>query len=67
MFIIILIRVTFLTLLEQKLLSYIQIRKGPNKVGILGIFQPFRDAVKLFFKEITLPIFSNLILYFFLQ
>ncbi len=48
---IVLIRVTFLTLLEQKVLRYIQIRKGPNKVGFIGIFQPFCDAVKLFLKE----------------
>lgn len=63
-FIMILIRVTFLTLLEQKVLSYIQIRKGPNKVGYLGIFQPFRDAVKLFFKEFTLPVYSNYLVYY---
>lgn len=47
-----LVRVRFLTLFERKLLSYIQIRKGPNKVGIIGIFQPFRDAIKLISKEL---------------
>ena len=63
--IIILIRITFLTLLEQKVLRYIQIRKGPNKVGFIGIFQPFCDAIKLFFKEFTLPIYSNYLIYYF--
>jgi len=60
----VLLRVTFLTLFEQKVLSYIQIRKGPNKVGFIGIFQPFRDALKLFSKEYIIPIFPNYIIYY---
>nr|ALJ93739.1 NADH dehydrogenase subunit 1 [Foenatopus ruficollis] len=47
----VLLGVAFLTLMERKLLSYMQNRKGPNKVGMMGIFQPFSDAVKLFMKE----------------
>lgn len=43
--------VGFYTLLERKILSYIQVRKGPNKVSLGGIPQPLADAIKLFLKE----------------
>lgn len=64
MIICILINVAFITLLERKILGYSQIRKGPNKVRIIGLLQPFNDAIKLFSKEVVIPSISNNIQFF---
>lgn len=58
----VLLGVAFITYFERKILGYVQIRKGPNKWGPKGIFQPFSDAIKLFSNEI---IFINSFNFFF--
>jgi NADH-quinone oxidoreductase subunit H len=47
--------VAYLTLVERKVIGYIQARIGPNRVGFKGVLQPIADAVKLMFKEIIIP------------
>jgi len=62
-YLIALIAIAFYTLIERKFLGYFQLRKGPNKPRLLGLPQPFADAIKLFVKEQAKPTISNSILF----
>nr|YP_009092114.1 NADH dehydrogenase subunit 1 [Anthocharis bambusarum]AGG40682.1 NADH dehydrogenase subunit 1 [Anthocharis bambusarum] len=65
LFIGVLIKVAFLTLLKRKVLGYIQIQKGPNKLGMLGLLQPFSNGIKLFTKEQLYLNYSNYFYYYY--
>ncbi len=55
--------VAYLTFAERKIIGYMQVRIGPNRVGPRGWLQPIADAVKLIFKEIILPANANRFLF----
>lgn len=57
------IAVAYLTFAERKVISYMQLRIGPNRVGFRGLLQPFADVIKLLYKEIIIPTNSSKFLF----
>jgi NADH-quinone oxidoreductase subunit H len=55
--------VAYYTYMERKVIGYMQVRRGPNRIGPLGLFQPFADVLKLILKEIVLPENANKFLF----
>jgi NADH-quinone oxidoreductase subunit H len=55
----ILVGIAYLTLVERKVLGSLQRRRGPNVIGMFGLFQPLADGLKLFSKETIIPYNAN--------
>lgn len=55
--------VAYLTLADRRIIAFMQLRRGPNVVGIFGLLQPIADAVKLLFKEMIIPTAANKFLF----
>jgi NADH-quinone oxidoreductase subunit H len=65
--VVLIVSVALLTLWERKLIGWMQVRKGPNRVAIFGLLpgigQPFADVIKLLIKEVVIPAKSNKVLF----
>lgn len=57
------IAVAYMTYAERRVIGWIQDRRGPNRVGPWGLFQPFADVLKLLLKEVMMPTAANKVLY----
>ena len=66
--VVLILSVAFTTLWERKVIGWMQLRRGPNRVGSIfgflpGIFQPFADVIKLLVKEVVIPAEANKVLF----